>query len=86
MRRCIAGAEDGGIILAGFADSHFVADLHLERRDIHLAPVDLDVAVAHDLARLTAAGAETHAVDHAVQAALQVGAIISRPSISYACG
>ena len=40
--------------------------------DVALAAVDVDVAVAHHLARLRAAGAEAHAVDDAVQAALQV--------------
>ena len=45
----------------------------MRRRNIDLAAVDLDVAVAHDLARLRAAGAEAHAVDHAVETALERG-------------
>ena len=37
----------------------------------HLAAVDLDVAVADHLARLRAAGAEAHAIDDVVEAALE---------------
>ena len=45
----------------------------MSRRNIALAAVDLDVAMADDLAGLRAAGAEAHAVDDAIEAALQAG-------------
>ena len=48
-----------------------IARLHHERRDVDLAAVHVDVAVADHLAGLRAAGAEAHAVDDVVQAALE---------------
>src|ERR1019366_4939766 len=56
-----------------FANRHHVAHFPLRRRNIALAPVDVDMAVAYDLAGLGAAGAESHAVDDAVEAAFQRG-------------
>src|ERR1035441_7675031 len=72
VRRGVAGGQNGGIGLAAFADRNHVAHFDHRRWDVALAAVDIDVAVAHDLAGLGAAGAETHAEDDAVQAALQV--------------
>src|ERR1035441_6850191 len=72
VRRGVAGGQNGGIGLAGFADRNHVAHFNHRRRDIALAAVDIDVAVAHHLAGLGAAGAEAHPEDDAVQAALQV--------------
>src|SRR5579862_5165854 len=59
------------MVFAGFAHRHFVIRLDLERRNIDLAPIDLNMAVTHDLPRLRAAGAKTHAVNDAVQTALE---------------
>src|SRR6185437_3912607 len=69
--RGVARGQDGGVVLAGFADGDDIAELHLRRRDVALAAVELDVAVAHNLARLCAAGAEAHAIDDAVHAAFE---------------
>src|SRR5689334_12085038 len=74
--RCVGGGvtrgQDRRVILAAFPDRNQVADFHQRRGDVALAAVDFNVTVAHDLAGLVAAGAETDAVDDAVQTALQV--------------
>src|ERR1017187_10554986 len=72
VRRGVADGQNVGIGLAALADRNYVANLDHRRRDVALAAVDIDVAVAHHLAGLGAAGAEAHAGDDAVQAALQV--------------
>src|ERR1035438_6203424 len=72
VRRGVAGDQNGGIGLAALADRNHVAHFDHRRRDVALAAVDIDVAVAHHLAGLGAAGAESHAEDDAVQAALQI--------------
>src|ERR1041384_7682584 len=51
---------------------HDVADLHLERRDVHLAVVHPEVAVAHELPRLGAGVGEAEPEDHVVEALLEV--------------
>src|ERR1039457_889311 len=73
MRGGIAGGQNGGMLLAAFADRDDVADLDRGRWDVALAAVDVDMAVVDNLAGLGAAGAEAHAVDDAVEAALQGG-------------
>src|SRR5437763_3302980 len=55
VSRGVAGGQDGRIVLAALADRYDVADLHHGGRDIALPSVDVDVAVAHHLARLRAA-------------------------------
>src|ERR1700733_5333393 len=72
MRRGVPSRQDGWVIPALLPHGDLVAHLDHERRDIDFACVDLDVAVPHDLARLRPAGAEAHAIDHIVEAALQV--------------
>src|SRR5690348_16678332 len=49
-----------------------VARLELVRRDVHRVPVDLEVPVRDELARLLARRAEAEAVDDVVHAQLQV--------------
>src|SRR5438874_7792908 len=66
------GALDHHQLAAPLAHRNFVARRDLERRDIHLASVHRDMAVAHQLARLTTAGAKAHAIDDVIQAALQL--------------
>src|SRR5215472_8484189 len=73
MRGGIAGGQNGGVVAAGFAHRNHVADFHLGGGDIALAAVDFDVAVADDLPGLGAAGAEAHAVNGAVETALESG-------------
>src|SRR5688500_5031089 len=51
---------------AGAAHGHRVASLELVRRDVHLAAVHHEVAMAHELARLRAGGGEAEPVDHIV--------------------
>ena len=65
------GVQNRRVVLALLADFDHVVRLHQERRDIHPAAVHLDVAVANHLAGLRAGGAEAHAVNDVVQAALQ---------------
>src|ERR1035437_2179282 len=72
VRRGVTRGQDGGIVLAALADRNHVANFDHRRGDVALAAVDIDVSVADHLAGLGAAGAEPHAEDDAVQAALQV--------------
>src|ERR1022692_4624098 len=72
VRRGVAGGQNGGIVLAVFADRNHVAHFDHRGGDVALAAVEIDMAVADHLAGLGAAGAEAHAEDDAVQAALQV--------------
>ena len=44
------------MVFAGLADRNLIARLHDKRRNVHLAAIHVDVAVADDLARLRAAG------------------------------
>src|SRR5215217_705091 len=67
----LPGALDVGVLAARLLDADDVAGLDLERRDIDLAPVDLDVPVVDELARLAPRGGEARAVDRVVEAALQ---------------
>src|SRR5471032_1225154 len=73
MGRGVASGQNGRIVLAAFAHRNYIAQFDLGGGDIALAAVDLDVAVAHHLPGLGAAGAEAHAVNDAVQAALKRG-------------
>ena len=62
--------------IAGFCalrslDADRVARLDRVGRDVDLAAVDREVAVAHQLPRLRPRGGEAEAVDHVVEAALQ---------------
>src|SRR5690606_6855923 len=59
------------ILLRFRLNNDLVADLHLERRDIHLSAVNGDVAVVHKLACLTARGRKARAIDNIVQATLK---------------
>ena len=72
MSRGIARGENGLIRLAGFAYGDDIAHSDEGGGDIALAAIDVDMAVTDDLAGLGAAGAESHAVDHAIEPALQV--------------
>ena len=58
--------------LRAFADRDLVADLALEGRDVDLAAVDLNVAVADDLTGLTAAHREAEAVADVVETGLKL--------------
>src|SRR5664279_2939887 len=72
VRRGVAGGQNGGVVLAVFADGDHVAHFYHRGGNVALAAVEIDVAVAHYLAGLRPAGAEAHAEDHAVQTAFQV--------------
>src|SRR5690242_2395755 len=63
--------EDGERLRA-FANRNLVADLALERRDVDLAAIYLNVAVANKLPRLAAADGEAEAVADVVQAGLKL--------------
>src|SRR5919107_885464 len=60
------GVLDGLQVPALLLDSDDVARLEYGRRDVVLATVELEVPVHDELARLRAAGGETHPVDHVV--------------------
>src|SRR5262249_7626658 len=62
---------DVNVVRALLADRDLVTDLHLEGGDVHLAPVDADVPVAHELARLAPRHGEAKAENHVVQAAFE---------------
>src|SRR5271167_577867 len=57
---------------AVFADGDLLADTYLVRGDVDLAAIHLNVSVTHQLAGLAAGHAESQAIDHVVQAALQL--------------
>src|SRR5687767_4061065 len=59
MRRRIPGAENMRVVLAALANFDHVVRPHLEGWDIHLPPIDREMAVADHLARHRAAGAQT---------------------------
>src|SRR4051795_10721494 len=63
-------ADHGLGIAAGLEGDHVVL-AHLVGRDVHPAPVDGPVAVADELARLTARRGESEAHEHIVEAALE---------------
>src|SRR3712207_3190933 len=67
----LPGALDVRVRAARLLDADRVARLDLERGDVDLAPVDLDVAVVDELSRLASRRGEASAVDRVVQAALQ---------------
>ena len=71
MGRGIAGGENRRILFAGLADRYFIALFYDERWDVDFAAIDFDVAVTDDLTGLCAACAEAHAVDDAVEPALE---------------
>src|SRR5438128_774060 len=68
MRGGVTRSQNRRMVLAGFTNGDFIAGLYGERRDIDLAGIDLNMAVAHHLTSLSAAGSKPHAVDHTVQA------------------
>ena len=47
-------------------------DVHLVRRNVDLASVDLNMAVTHQLASLAAGNSKSEAVDNVVQAPFQL--------------
>src|SRR5262249_80941 len=59
-------------LAAAFADCDLFSDAHLIRRNVHLASVNGNVSVTHQLARLAAAEPETQAIYNVVEAALEV--------------
>src|SRR5687768_3508185 len=67
----LPGALDVRVGAARLLDADRVAGLDLERGDVDLAPVDLDVPVVDELARLAPRGGEARAVDRVVEPALE---------------
>src|SRR3979409_607262 len=59
----VAGGQNGGVLLALFASLDHIVDAYLERRDVDLAAIHGEVAMADKLAGLGAAGAESHAIE-----------------------
>src|SRR5260370_14350249 len=68
VRGGVAGSQDSRVVLALLADLDGIVRADFKRRNIDLAAIHQHVAVAHELAGLIAAGAESHAVHDAVQA------------------
>src|ERR1043165_3928957 len=64
-------ALDVRILTTRFLDGDGVALLNLEGGNVNLAPVDFDVTVIDELARLTTRGRKARAVDGIVQPALK---------------
>src|SRR5271168_3194446 len=61
-----------GQLFAAFTDLDLVAYRYLEGRDVYLAAVDFDVAMAHDLASLAARAGEAETEGYVVEAALEL--------------
>jgi hypothetical protein len=59
-------------LAAGFLNGDFVANIHLVRRNVYLAPIHSNVAVTHQLARLTAGSSKAETKYNAVQAAFEL--------------
>src|SRR5436190_12357285 len=62
---------DGGVLRAGTAHRYDVARLERIGRHVHLAPVDAEVPMAYELARLGARGRQPESVDDVVEPPLQ---------------
>src|SRR3569623_1455428 len=71
----LLGQLEGGLhmqLLSGpFGDGDDIAGFDLITRNVHLLAVHKDAVVADQLARLGTGGAETHAMGHGIQTALQ---------------
>ncbi len=63
--------HDRGVLAAALPHRHDVARLHRERRDVHLAAVHREVAVAHELPRLRPRRGEAEAVGDVVEPPLE---------------
>src|SRR5581483_1804773 len=63
---------DCRLLAAGFAHRDLVTGLNLVGRNVHLAPVHLDVAVTHELARLAAGRPEAQPKNNVVQPPLKL--------------
>src|ERR1044072_8069210 len=78
----LPGALDVGVLAARLLNGDGVAGLDLKRRNIDLAPVDLDMPVVDELARLAPRGGEARAVDRVVEPALkQAQKILARDAL-----
>ena len=60
--RGLKGALNVNVADALLANGNFIANLHLEGRDIDLAAVDADVTVTHELTGLSARHGEAEPV------------------------
>src|SRR5262245_13744957 len=63
--------DDRGVLAAALSHRHHVARLDRERRDVHLAAVHGEVAVAYELARLRPRRREAQAIGDVVQPPLE---------------
>src|SRR5437868_3440230 len=68
----VLGLLQDGHRTRAFADLDLIPDLALERRDVDLAAVDLDVAMADELTGLAARHGEAEAVADVVQTGLKL--------------
>src|SRR5690349_16110362 len=59
------------IVRALFANGDFVSDFDLERRNINLATIDLNVAVTYELTSLAARHCKAKSVDHVIEPAFK---------------
>src|SRR5215207_10857037 len=67
----VSGIADDLLDRAASLERHDVVGLDLEARDVHPPAVHLKVAVADDLARLSARGSEAEAIDDVVETRLE---------------
>src|SRR5581483_5138954 len=69
----LTGDHERGLLLGPVADGDHVAGLHLERRAVDLAPVDLDVAVDDHLAGLVDGAGDARTQHQGVETGLELG-------------
>src|SRR5712692_1864514 len=63
---------ENGQLAAAFANCDLLTYIHLVGRDVDFAPVHMNMAVTHELARLPAGQGEPQAIDNIVQASLKL--------------
>src|SRR5580692_9086668 len=68
----LLGLLENRQLAAALADGNFVAHIHLVGGNVDLAAIDVDVAVAHQLARLATRNAKADAMNDSVEAPLQL--------------
>src|ERR1700722_4233900 len=71
MRRGVARVQDGRVVLAFFANFNDIVGLYDERWNIDALAIDVQMAVAHQLASLGARSGKAHPVKRVVETAFQ---------------
>src|SRR5688572_14970852 len=82
----LEGSDDLNVLLHLFLDGDFVTDVHLERRNVDLLAVYMDMAVAHELPCLIVGGCKSESHHNVIEAALELGEQVFAGDALLACG